>query len=154
MVTMRLSQLICVPLLLLGLAATSAQAQSIGRWNLPSTTAQYFGCGYGPGHHAPMVRMPCCAPMKVQRLEFVETPCHSCSPCNCGFAGASSPCWNPGPQPCYGGYAADQNLGGCPCSAPQQLFCPPAMPAILSEPQLGPPQAVEEALPVPDGAQP
>jgi hypothetical protein len=55
---------------------------SAGRWNMPSTPAQYWGYGYGPGHHAPMLRMPCCRPPCLPRLEFTsDCPVPLCSTC-------------------------------------------------------------------------
>ncbi|HEX6961419.1 MAG TPA: hypothetical protein VF175_06095 [Lacipirellula sp.] len=36
----------------------STLAASLGRASMPSTIAQYFGYGYGAGHHAPIVRTP------------------------------------------------------------------------------------------------
>jgi hypothetical protein len=44
------------------LMAGEASAQSLGYWALPSTTPQYFGFGYGPGHHAPIIRAHGCRP--------------------------------------------------------------------------------------------
>jgi len=58
----------CCGLIVACLLAGVAEGQSIGRWRLPSTPAQYFGCGVGPGHHAPMVRAPRYQPPRMQRI--------------------------------------------------------------------------------------
>lgn len=64
------------------LLSSEARGWSSGRWNMPSTPAQYFGYGYGPGHHAPALRMPCCQPMDGPRVVFTpdcpQSYCHSC----------------------------------------------------------------------------
>ena len=39
-------------------SAGYASAESIGRAAMPSRVVQYFGYGYGAGHHAPIVRTP------------------------------------------------------------------------------------------------
>jgi hypothetical protein len=38
-------------------APSSADAAGYGRWDLPSNLAQYFGYGFGPGYHAPRIRV-------------------------------------------------------------------------------------------------
>ncbi len=57
--------------LLLCALANLAQGQSFGRWHVPSTPGQFFGCGNSAGHHAPLVRMPGGKPLYVPRLAFV-----------------------------------------------------------------------------------
>ena len=42
--------------LLLGISVSEAQGASVGRWHVPGTCAQWWGCGFGAGHHAPMIR--------------------------------------------------------------------------------------------------
>ncbi len=59
--------------------AASASAQSFGHYHLPSTLPQFCGFGYGPGHHAPMIRPTHCQPLRVDR--FVRMP-------GCGACGA------------------------------------------------------------------
>ena len=70
------------------LLSSEARGWSSGRWNMPSTPAQYFGYGYGPGHHAPMLRMPCCQPTQGPRVVFTpDCPpscCYSCGVYGCG----------------------------------------------------------------------
>lgn len=46
----------------------SAQAQDCGLWNVPGNTGQFFGHGFGAGHHAPMVRAPRRHPHHVPRV--------------------------------------------------------------------------------------
>lgn len=55
--------------------SSAAWAQSMGRWNVPSTPAQFFGYGYGPGHQAPIVRAPGYQPLRVPRLAVVPAGC-------------------------------------------------------------------------------
>jgi hypothetical protein len=65
------------------LLSSEAWGWSSGRWNMPSTPAQYFGYGYGPGHQAPMLRMPCCQPMEGPRIAYTS----DCPLCNCQSCG-------------------------------------------------------------------
>jgi hypothetical protein len=44
-----------------------AAAQSLGCLALPSTVPQFFGYGYGAGHHVPIVRTPRQQPPRMQR---------------------------------------------------------------------------------------
>ena len=53
------------------LAAAPADAQSIGFARMPSTVSQYFGCGYGAGHHAPIVYTPGQLPDRMDRHQRV-----------------------------------------------------------------------------------
>ncbi len=59
-------QIYCAVFVTLLLACDSS-AQSLGYWHLPSTPAQYCGLGFGPGHHAPIIRTHCCRPPRVPR---------------------------------------------------------------------------------------
>jgi len=151
-VTMHYCRLSCLAVVLVGLTAGVSEGQSMGRWRMPSTPAQFFGCGYGPGHHAPMVRMPCCTPMSVQRLNFV--PCQGCQGgCGVGCANqggmysGAQPAPQPyhvpqnfyAPQPTYGGNHMMQPAQACPCNASQKLFAAPdapkaPQPALSEEP--------------------
>jgi len=123
-VTMPNCRLNCVAVVLVCLAVGSAEGQSLGRWRLPSTPAQFFGCGFGPGHHAPIVRMPCSIPMSVKRLEFVRP---SVDQGYCEYAGCVD-------QPYYGGSSGVQPMPSIPIapSAPSihspDLFSAPAKP--------------------------
>jgi len=111
------------------LTVGTAEGQSLGRWRMPSTPAQFFGYGYGPGHHAPMVRMPSCTPQSVQRLDVVYP--RSCQG-HSGCGSAAQPCAYriaPAPQPFYGGEGAVmQPLQSCPCNYSHDLFSAPANP--------------------------
>jgi len=69
---MRLFRATLAVVLLAGFAAGTARGQSLGRFRMPSTIAQFVGVGYGPGHHAPIVRPQCYQPIQVPR--FVEVP--------------------------------------------------------------------------------
>jgi hypothetical protein len=73
--TLRLS--ILAALVVIGLSANEVQAQSFGHYHMPSTLPQFCGLGYGPGHHAPMIRPKDCDPLRVQR--YVRVP--GCGPC-------------------------------------------------------------------------
>jgi hypothetical protein len=73
--TLRLSVLAAI--VAVGLTINDAQAQSFGHYHMPSTLPQFCGLGYGPGHHAPMIRPGHCDPLRVQR--YVHVP--GCGPC-------------------------------------------------------------------------
>jgi len=45
----------------------TARAQSVGCFGMPSRASQYFGYGYGAGHHAPIVRSWGQHPSRVPR---------------------------------------------------------------------------------------
>lgn len=88
------------------LAAGSVQAQSIGWARMPSTIAQYFGVGYGAGHHAPIVRTPLARPERVPRREVVwsgDGPLYPAPYAAPGYYGvdwcAGAPAGYPAPQP-------------------------------------------------------
>ena len=49
------------------LFACPCSAGSIGHWHLPSTTMQWCGLGFGPGHHAPMMRTHGGTPLQIPR---------------------------------------------------------------------------------------
>lgn len=74
------------------LLAHEVSAQSLGHYHLPSTLPQFCGLGYGPGHHAPMIRPTQCHPPRMKR--YVRVPgCGACgalpmeSFATCGGAG-------------------------------------------------------------------
>ncbi|TWT89649.1 hypothetical protein Mal64_00260 [Pseudobythopirellula maris] len=53
----------------------AADAQAVGRWNLPTSSNQWWGFGYGPGYHAPMVLGPSYkAKVAGQGVERMQTP--------------------------------------------------------------------------------
>lgn len=82
-------------LLSISLLASQTRAQSIGYWHLPSTQPQFCGLGYGPGHHAPMIRAHGCQPLRIARYELMRG-CPDCiAPqavwfCKTGFQGRQS----------------------------------------------------------------
>jgi hypothetical protein len=90
---------------------------------LPSTLAQYVGCGYGAGHHAPIVRTPLKRPDRVQRV-MVVWPQHSQ--------------WQPAgyaPIGCYGGdcMAYEHWEHPAPAGVPTMAPTQPAGGAIAPE---------------------
>jgi hypothetical protein len=74
---MTLRLLVLTTLVVKGLFTIEVQAQSFGHYHMPSTLPQFCGLGYGPGHHAPMIRPKDCDPLRVQR--YVRVP--GCGPC-------------------------------------------------------------------------
>jgi hypothetical protein len=56
-------------------ASTSAQAQSLGCFEMPSRVTQYFGYGYGAGHHAPIARTPGRGPARIPRSATLPATC-------------------------------------------------------------------------------
>ena len=58
--------------ILVTVAASLSLAQEAAAWlpgfpPMPSTCAQWWGYGYGPGHHAPMLHTPGAAPARGPR---------------------------------------------------------------------------------------
>jgi hypothetical protein len=84
--------------------AGQASAQSLGFMALPSTVPQFFGFGYGAGHHTSIVRTPAQQPPRMDRC--MKAPA----------------CYGPlYPEPyapigCYGGACHGPNAG-MPCAA-------------------------------------
>jgi len=120
-------------------------AQSMGRWHIPSTPAQFFGYGYGPGHQAPMVRARGYRPLHVPRLAVVEAGCEPF--CRSGAYGdercMGSGCWSgpmqrPAPTP-NGALPVGGARGNVPSS--ESIPAPP-MPQAPADP-LGSPQPVQ-----------
>ena len=75
-------------LLLSCLCTSAVRGQSCGRWHLPSTPAQFCGCGNSGGHHAPMLLTPGCTPPRVPRVS-ISPGCQRCSAAShsaCGYA--------------------------------------------------------------------
>jgi len=111
------------------LSSESAQGQSYGRWQMPSTCFQFWGYAYGPGHHVPIIRAPTHKPLYVQRITLAS----SCEPAFC--QSGCSMISNAGPT-CY---ASTGNCGNSGCYAapmvpqihPQtEMFGPPALEAV------------------------
>lgn len=122
------------------LAASTAGAQSRGYMRMPSTFAQYVGCGYGAGHHAPIVRTPLQRPDRVQRVMLVA-PCEGLMP-PAGYA----------PIGCYGGACGAHDAWEYPepsaVMMTPQMAAPP-LPAAAPAPPAG---AAGAPLPVPPPA--
>jgi len=72
---MQIIRFACCGLIVACLLDGVAEGQSAGRWRLPSTPAQYFGYGVGPGHHAPMVRAPRYHPPRMRRITRAASRC-------------------------------------------------------------------------------
>lgn len=110
------------------LAATPARGQSTGCMRMPSTWAQYVGCGYGAGHHAPIVRTPLQRPPRVPRMVIVS----ACEGPLCPAAYE--------PIGCYG--------GGCYMQYTDEYLAPqPALPAPVAAPPGAPsPQPMTPAV--------
>jgi len=139
-VTMSICRLNYVAVVLVCLTVGTAEGQSLGIWRLPSTPAQFFGFGYGPGRHAPMVRMPCHTPMSVQRLEIVH-PQVGQGYCEVGCAG----------QPYYGGRSMVQPMQSWPTNTSQNLFSAPTKAITPMAPQPDPDEPrTGEPLPTPE----
>lgn len=49
-----------------------------GCHDVPSDPAQFFGYGYGPGYHAPIVKAPCHRPPRMAR--YISAPCYPAAP--------------------------------------------------------------------------
>ncbi|MDZ4656268.1 MAG: hypothetical protein SH868_01680 [Bythopirellula sp.] len=123
------------------LLADQVSAQLLGHYHLPSTLPQFCGLGYGPGHHAPMVRPMDCHPPRQQRYVRVSG-CGSCGALplesfpTCGGNG----CTNPGSHVQLNQLLGVHNYDRMPDVAdapPEQAF----------------PLTEESILPTPDGPQ-
>jgi hypothetical protein len=102
--------------------APAARAQSFGCMRMPSTLGQYFGYGYGAGHHAPIVRTPGVRPERVQRMTISPRACGPLGPAPYEMIG------------CYGGSCQ----GGCEYGSGPYLGAPagmqPAAPMMVPVP--------------------
>jgi hypothetical protein len=134
--------------------APAAHAQSFGCMRMPSTLGQYFGYGYGAGHHAPIVRTPGVRPDRVQRMAISPAACGPLGPAPYEVVG------------CYGGtcegvYGAGPYLGapaGMQPTAPMmvpvpadqyapQMQSPVPMQGPAAGPMMTPPMAMRPAVP-------
>jgi len=115
---------------LFAVAATLSLAGEAGAWlpgfpPMPSTCAQWWGYGYGPGQHAPMLKTPGAEPDRGPR--YARTPRGCELACPAPYA----------PIGCYG--------NGCNCGAygDEAGYLPGAGPVIYSQPQptMAPPPA-------------
>jgi hypothetical protein len=71
----------------------TASAQGIGCAKMPSTVPQYFGFGYGAGHHAPIVRTPAQQPPRMDRRVRVAARCGTLGPAPYAPLGCYSGCY-------------------------------------------------------------
>jgi hypothetical protein len=67
--------LIAIAVVMACAAAGDASAQAIGLYHMPSTVPQYFGWGYGAGHHAPLVCTAAQRPGRSARIAKAP-PCY------------------------------------------------------------------------------
>lgn len=107
---------------LFAVAATLSLAGEAAAWlpgfpPMPSNCAQWWGYGYGPGQHAPMLRTPGAEPERESR--YVRMPR------GCGLAYPAPYA----PIGCYG------NGCGCGASGDEAGYLPGAGPMIYSQPQ-------------------
>lgn len=155
-VTMRYNRIFCAAVLLACGLCSGAEGQSFGRWRVPSTPAQFFGCCHGPGHHAPMIRTPHCQPLYVPRLTMLPAHCStSCSNLSCNDWESSLCTSGVAPAGCQHGYRGGFDAPGStyPCTSPPPLFSAPTQPAISStaEPDVRVPkrEPTPESVPTP-----
>jgi hypothetical protein len=127
-------------------AADPASAQSTGWMAVPSTTAQFFGYGYGAGHHAPIVRTPAQAPLRMDRRTWLPACYGTLAPA----AYATPGCWCGG---CYGGLPATMAPAapGEPSSPAAEPVPPNPEPAPDTTPA---PAPGDEPHPTPPGDEP
>jgi hypothetical protein len=113
------------------LAASAAHAQSAGFMRMPSTPMQYLGCGYGAGHHAPIVRTPAQHPEPMRRRTFVPACYGTLDPACYAPIG----CYG---EACYGPtFGAAQPPASARAFAPQFPQQPSAYPAMARGPVPG-----------------
>ncbi len=115
------------------LAATLSLASEAAAWlpgfpPMPSNCAQWWGYGYGPGHHAPMIKSRGAEPESGPR--YVKMPAGCGLTCPAPYA----------PIGCYG--------NGCQCgeTGGEAGYLPGAGPVIYSQPQptMAPPPAAAQ----------
>lgn len=141
------------------LSVGELQAQDCGLWNVPGTTGQFFGHGFGAGHHAPMVRAPSRKPPYVPRVALDRSYSRQrYSACTY----APQPVYHAG---CYQGGGHCATCSGQPMAPPVQhlpmmrsttdeiFFAPqkslPAMPKLKSPSPATPQPSSEEVMPAP-----
>ncbi|QDT01169.1 hypothetical protein [Adhaeretor mobilis] len=117
----------------IGCLSSGAIAKGTGLWRLPSSTAQYFGCGNGPGHHAPMIRSPGYQPPQVQRLKFI--PAKQGPFCKAGTCGVTAGFQS---MPAEADIWSPDNLNGAFRQGPPQQVLP----------QRGNPQHAQSQMPM------
>lgn len=82
----------CFALLATLLLANHSPAQDCGLWDVPGNPGQFFGHGFGAGHHAPIVRTPNRHPHRVPRVIYDRT--RGCATAHAGYAHyVGAPTW-------------------------------------------------------------
>lgn len=115
---------------LLAAAATSVASQdaaALGPSAMPSRLAQCLGYGYGPGHHAPIVRTPGVHPDHVPRYTRIPRSTGELYPAPYAPIG------------CYG-EACYQYPAAAAMTLPAPVMAPAA--AIGTEPTMAPPPVI------------
>jgi hypothetical protein len=88
----------------LALLSAGQRAGATGYWNMPSSFCQCMGCGWGAGHHAPLILGPIswdgvCAHNEI-RLPYSPTPPYGCAAYgNCGGSFGEPTIMEPAPAP-------------------------------------------------------
>lgn len=133
------------------LCGSSAMGQSLGLMKLPSSVPQYLSVGYGPGRHAPLVKVPGQEPPRVPKHTISPgySPQAPYAPITCGGYGSGYNATFPtGCQGCRGpsqlqpelNYPVEQPVLGEPAMIPQSepMMGPPAARATGGNPTAGP----------------
>ena len=86
------------------IVASPDVAIATGYWNLPSNFCQCIGCGFGAGHHAPLVLGPAnwdgiCAHNEVRLPYAPSVPYSGCGCGDCGHDFAEPTLMDPTPAP-------------------------------------------------------
>jgi hypothetical protein len=84
--------------------ASATPTFATGYWNLPSNFCQCIGCGFGAGHHAPLVLGPAnwdgiCAHNEVRLPCAPSVPYCGCGDGGCGPDFAAPTLMEPAPAP-------------------------------------------------------
>jgi hypothetical protein len=129
--------------------ASTASAQNMGFARMPSTVPQYFGFGYGAGHHAPMVRTPGNQPFHVDRRVRVPARCGRLSPAPYAPIG----CYGPNCAPGAFAYPAPPETAPPPTYPVPPEAIVPMPPAPLPPVVVPAPEPVANHPPTPDNRQ-
>jgi hypothetical protein len=98
-------QILTISIVAAALVAISATtSHATGYWNLPSNLCQCLGCGFGAGHHAPLVLGPAnwdgiCAHNEVRLPYAPSVPYTGCGDFGCGHQFAAPTLMEPAPAP-------------------------------------------------------
>ena len=111
--------------------ASACDATAVGPSAMPSRVAQYFGYGYGPGHHAPIVRTPGHHPENVPRYARVPRSYGPLYPAPYAPLGCYGEACYPAPAP--GMMMPEPTMAPAPLMAPEPI--PASMPAVAPQPE-------------------